>query len=346
MSRRTTERSARARRHMHALARDLAVLDERGSSSATASTITRALSDAFGAGSSVHRPELTKDGYRLGLCEGAGWSARVDLAAELGAHYRRHGDCAGAYDPLRPSVEQRNVVYGERELAPTRSAATRALCERLGVAGFPQMRMLVCDGSMLLAWVGATREEAFSADEQLLLQGLAPALRARFGMQRMLEAGAVQGLDAAVDEIDAPAFMMTGKRVVAHVNAAGAALVRARRAETLARIDLAIDRPERGSGDIARQVRPCGSGAPFWLVVLRASRGRGMLELDDAARRWRLTRREGDVLSLVARGHANKDIATKLGCAVATVEIHVSSILRKAGADSRAQVVARFWTGE
>lgn len=346
MNRRMPERNARARRHLHALVRDLAVLDERGCSSMTAGQVARALSDAFGTVSSVHRAELSKDGYHLGLCEGAGWPAPVDLKAELGAHYRRHGERAGAYDPLRPAVEQRNVVLGERELAPTRSAATRGLCQRLGVAHFPQMRVLVCDGSMLLAWVGTTREEDFSDEEHRLLHGLVPSLRARLGMHRMLEAGAVQGLDAAVDEIDAPAFMMTAKRVVAHTNAAGAALLRTRRAETLARIDQAIDRPERGSGDVGRQVRACGSGAPFWLVVLRASRARGLVELEDASRRWSLTRRERDVLALVARGHANKDVATKLGCAVATVEIHVSAILRKAGVDSRAQVVARFWTGE
>ncbi|AKV03027.1 Transcriptional regulator, LuxR family [Labilithrix luteola] len=59
---------------------------------------------------------------------------------------------------------------------------------------------------------------------------------------------------------------------------------------------------------------------------------------------WELTRRQAEVLSLVVHGHANRAIAERLSCAVRTVEVHISSLLMKASVDSRAGLVARFWT--
>jgi DNA-binding CsgD family transcriptional regulator len=53
-----------------------------------------------------------------------------------------------------------------------------------------------------------------------------------------------------------------------------------------------------------------------------------------------ITAREADVLVLVAEGLANKDIAARLHVSPRTVEKHVESLLRKAGARSRTQLVA------
>jgi DNA-binding NarL/FixJ family response regulator len=50
-----------------------------------------------------------------------------------------------------------------------------------------------------------------------------------------------------------------------------------------------------------------------------------------------LTERETEVLRLVARGRANKEIARDLGIAEKTVKTHVSSILGKLGVQSRTQ---------
>ena len=51
-----------------------------------------------------------------------------------------------------------------------------------------------------------------------------------------------------------------------------------------------------------------------------------------------VTDREADVLRLVIDGLANKEIAAALGLSPRTVEKHVESLLRKAGARSRAQL--------
>lgn len=57
-----------------------------------------------------------------------------------------------------------------------------------------------------------------------------------------------------------------------------------------------------------------------------------------------LTRRELEVLELVARGLKSKDIAERLFISVKTVEKHRSNILRKAGVHSVARLVA--WARE
>jgi LuxR family transcriptional regulator, regulator of acetate metabolism len=55
-----------------------------------------------------------------------------------------------------------------------------------------------------------------------------------------------------------------------------------------------------------------------------------------------LTRRELDVLRLLARGQTNAAIARALVIREGTVKYHVKNILRKLGATSRADAVARF----
>jgi DNA-binding NarL/FixJ family response regulator len=51
-----------------------------------------------------------------------------------------------------------------------------------------------------------------------------------------------------------------------------------------------------------------------------------------------LSQRETEVMYLVARGLANKQVARELGIAESTVKCHVSGILEKLGLPSRTQV--------
>ncbi|MFB7844297.1 LuxR C-terminal-related transcriptional regulator [Microbacterium sp. NPDC056052] len=55
-----------------------------------------------------------------------------------------------------------------------------------------------------------------------------------------------------------------------------------------------------------------------------------------------LTRREGDVAGLVARGLNNRDIGAQLGVSDRTVEVHLTSIYRKLSVKSRAELIARI----
>ncbi len=87
-------------------------------------------------------------------------------------------------------------------------------------------------------------------------------------------------------------------------------------------------------------------------VVVAAARGDALLDgavfsrlaecrdsSDDAASR--LTARERQVRNLLAEGLADKQIATRLGISVKTVEKHVGAMLRKTGARNRTMLVTR-----
>ena len=87
-------------------------------------------------------------------------------------------------------------------------------------------------------------------------------------------------------------------------------------------------------------------------AIVTVSKGTTVLDREVAQRlqrRWRderepvvsLTPREVEVLSLVARGAANKEIAAELGLGIRTVEGYVSNILAKLGASSRTEAALR-----
>ena len=54
-----------------------------------------------------------------------------------------------------------------------------------------------------------------------------------------------------------------------------------------------------------------------------------------------LSPREIDVLRLLARGHANKKIASALGIGEETVKTHVSNLIAKLGAENRTEVIVQ-----
>ena len=74
----------------------------------------------------------------------------------------------------------------------------------------------------------------------------------------------------------------------------------------------------------ANEVLPAGSAAPRALDELAES----------------LTRRELEVLQMLAAGLSNKEIAARLNISEHTVKFHVASILGKLGAASRTEAVS------
>lgn len=67
----------------------------------------------------------------------------------------------------------------------------------------------------------------------------------------------------------------------------------------------------------------------------------------DAVRRathsWTLSPRQAEVLELLVTGASNRTIADSLKCAESTVEMHVTTLLKKSSTSQRAELVARFW---
>lgn len=58
-----------------------------------------------------------------------------------------------------------------------------------------------------------------------------------------------------------------------------------------------------------------------------------------------LTRRQRDVLELLAQGASNKDIANRLQISESTVKVHVRAIMALKGASNRTQIVAHLLNG-
>jgi len=56
-----------------------------------------------------------------------------------------------------------------------------------------------------------------------------------------------------------------------------------------------------------------------------------------------LTAREEEVLTLLSKGYANKEIADKLGMAYETVREHLKHIYEKLHVHSRTEAVARYF---
>jgi DNA-binding NarL/FixJ family response regulator len=91
------------------------------------------------------------------------------------------------------------------------------------------------------------------------------------------------------------------------------------------------------AAEIARAIRVVASGgsvleppvAAKLVAAVSAPRGAG-----------RLTTREREVLRLISEGRPSKQIARALSISERTVKFHTASVLRKLGADNRAQAVA------
>ncbi len=91
------------------------------------------------------------------------------------------------------------------------------------------------------------------------------------------------------------------------------------------------------TAEIARAVRAVAGGGSA-LAPRIAARLVSEMSAPHASRR--LTVREGEVLRLIAAGQSGKQIARSLGISERTVKFHTAALLRKLGADNRAQAVA------
>jgi DNA-binding CsgD family transcriptional regulator len=154
-------------------------------------------------------------------------------------------------------------------------------------------------------------------------------------------ATAADAVEALLDALGPPALIFDAAGTVAHLNDAGRALlVRAR-----ARVEEQLRESLAGRDAAFRTVRlgPDGLG-PFHLAVLRDDPPDSGARLETVRARWGLTPKQAEVVALLAEGKCNKTIAEALGCAEATVELHVTAILSKARCARRTELVARFWT--
>jgi DNA-binding CsgD family transcriptional regulator len=236
---------------------------------------------------------------------------------------------------------------GPTEQAQVRERVTEGavtLYRQLKMEHMFQLRSLICEGSTLLAWVGALRSEPFTPREQRLLQELVPCLQRRLELEtRLREAGLLgSALEAALEALGQPAYVLTSKGRVVYANSAGRA-----RTERISRhLVEAVQRhgqgepPPPGTSITALQVRGL---SPHSLVVDRTVEAQTSSRVHVLGMRWGLTGREAEVLELIVHGTSNKTIASRLGCAERTVEVHVTHVLSKAQVESRSALIAKFF---
>ncbi len=89
---------------------------------------------------------------------------------------------------------------------------------------------------------------------------------------------------------------------------------------------------------------PPGAAEPAWTDPARTARpdtgGRGSGTLGTGGAPSPLTRREHEIVLLIAQGLSNKEIADELVISPATAARHVANILAKLGFTSRTQVAS------
>jgi DNA-binding CsgD family transcriptional regulator len=245
---------------------------------------------------------------------------------------------------MRPKVLHRHLVENPPSYA---YSELLVLAEELD-AGMDKDDLAVSlwDGDVLLGWFASGRKAAFGPREVALLDALIPSLRARMLLEHQLgHARATFAiLEAALDAIPTAAFFLAGSSIE-HANATGRLLLERNRAGVIDMLRESLRSRSPGGPFAITQIDARG----VRMAALAVLRGDGVApdlerRLTASSARHSLTTRQRDVLALLARGYGNKTIAERIGVAEATVEEHITNLFRKVGVDSRAELVARFWT--
>jgi DNA-binding CsgD family transcriptional regulator len=283
----------------------------------------------------------------LRFCHWGGLPDGPDVAEHMGAYFRSAQKPPrlrfGAFDPRRPEPWQRNRIIDWPMVAAKSSQPPPIACEvfpALRVKLEEQIRVLVCDGPSLLAWVGGFREAPFDARGRTLFQRLVSPLRDRLRLERALDAepGLRASLAAALEAIPHEAFIVNDAGAPLHGNSlAKAWLDRHPRTGRRALVGALRGASVETHFTVARIA--VKGASPHYLLVARAApdveaRARA------AARRWGLSPRQAEVLKWIARGDHTARIGVELGISDRTVESHVEAIFAKADVASRSQLVA------
>ena len=291
----------------------------------------------------AYRLDLREDGPELDFVHvlGAGPPDRIVPAAI--AFVRRAGPGVLGYHVPTPLPGERNVLFNSatdpyRDLYRA-SPLVREFFPSLGFRDPELLRVLVCDGPHILSWFGVFRSRPFETRQAERLASLVEPLRRRLqledGLRRLSLRSAA--LDAAMEALGVPALILDRRGRVVHANEVARALSSDERRSLLERA-----RAEDEEVDLL-PIRASGL-PPHAFVVQRKSptlRQRAAL----FGRRYGLSPRQVEVLVGLVEGRTNKEIAAALDIQEKTVELHVTAILRKTGAEKRSELITAFWAG-
>lgn len=293
----------------------------------------------------AYRLDLREDGPELDFVHvlGAGPPERIVPAAI--AFVRRAGPGVLGYHFPRPLPGERNVLFNSAT-GPYRehyraSPLVREFFPSLGFRDPELLRVLVCDGPHILSWFGVFRSRPFEARQAERLALLVEPLRRRLQLEDRLRRLAVRSaaLDVAMEAMCVPAVIVDRQGRVVHANEAARALSAEDRDALLERA-----RSQKAANDFELLPIRAAGLPPHAFVVQRKGpslRQRAAL----FGRRHGLTPRQVEVLVALVDGRTNKEIAAALGIQEKTVELHVTAILRKTGAEKRSELITAFWNG-
>lgn len=317
--------------------------------SSVAVPLVNRLAEGLGANVIAHRPERTAYGWRSEQMILSDHAFARDLGARTTEYLERAPYRYTYFNPLAVEPHLANCAFGPRQVQKLYdsgiSPVVREVYEPAGALALSHMRLLSADGRFMLQWLGLFRKEPFTKAEENVLTKLAPKLVPRLIVERQLWGGAPESFETlgqVLELVSLPAFVVDGRGRIALSNTPGHALLErdpGLGAEVVAAVG-GVSSPRIAS------VTPLGSeGVPRHHVVLVSDDApRTEARLSATLRDVGLSEAEGRVFRCLVAGDPNKDIATKLGTSVRTVEVHVTTILSKCRVDSRARLVAWFWT--
>lgn len=111
------------------------------------------------------------------------------------------------FDPLLPEPRQRNRPIAFSSLTTWEEFDQSAIAQQVftpsGMGRHEQFRILVCDGPLLLAWVGVFTRNTVAAREHAMMRRLIAPLRRRLTLERQLGLRSVYALatHAALDAL-------------------------------------------------------------------------------------------------------------------------------------------------
>jgi DNA-binding CsgD family transcriptional regulator len=317
-----------------------------------APTLVKLLAEGLSAQVVAHRPERLADRWGSEQMIPSDHPTSRNLAQRTVAFLTRAPLRYTYFDPLHVIPSFANTVYGPAALQKLfRSAPAPIILEvyvAAGILDLSHMRLLSADGTFMLQWLGLFREEPFTKGEETLLASLAPALASRLIVERVLwsgSPGSFESLAQVLELVGGPAFVVAGGtkggRIVL-LNSAGQTVL----AEEPSLTSTIVGAARGVRSSRVRSVTAIGAPgvSRHHVVVIGDTRTNVDARLRLAVRDVGLTQTEANVLACVVRGDPNKDIATKLGCSARTVEVHVANILDKTRVESRARLIAWFWT--
>ncbi|HEV8550365.1 MAG TPA: hypothetical protein VGQ57_15080, partial [Polyangiaceae bacterium] len=210
------------------IARELACWDDdEGESAVMQRCVTRLAQALPGAyAMAIYSLDGEGDSFRVPCWEQVGLGAGSSSAA-IDFMGRYAGRRYGMFDPKHPEpwnrnrlVEYRDVVARGIEEPPM----AKALFPRFGVRFQHQARVLVCDGPVVLGWVGGFFERLTARDRRVL-RAVIPGFQRRWRLQRAVAAAPMLevALQASLEALPRAAFIASKQGALLEANALGRA---------------------------------------------------------------------------------------------------------------------------